>query len=111
MRTRMAQSYSAAFRAKMVKRLVGPKAVPANHLAQDVGIHQSTLSRWLRDAQHRDMGTSKGTEQNPPASASAKDTAARKKPAEDKVRLRVTADSLAREGLAARPPREGRQYT
>jgi transposase-like protein len=42
----------------MVQRLAGPKAVPANQLAQEVGVHQSTLSRWLRDAQHPDMGTS-----------------------------------------------------
>jgi transposase-like protein len=77
----------------MVQRLVGPKAVPANRLAQEVGIHQSTLSRWLRDAQHPDMGTSNGIEQNPPASASTKVTA--------------PAEALAAEDLGALLRREG----
>ena len=103
----MAQRYSAAFRAKMVQRLVGPKAVPANQLAQEVGIHQATLSRWLRDAQHRDMGTSNGTEQNPPASASTKETTTRKKSAEDKVRIVFAAEALAGEDLGALLRREG----
>jgi transposase-like protein len=54
----MAQPYSAPFRTKMVQRLVGPKAVSANQLAHEVGVHQSTLSRWLRDAQAPGMDTS-----------------------------------------------------
>lgn len=103
----MARSYSAAFRTKMVQRMVGPKAVSANQLAQEVGLHQSTLSRWLRDAQHPDMGTSNGTEQNPPASASAKESAARKKSADDKVRIVFAAESLAAEDLGALLRREG----
>jgi transposase len=107
MRTRMAKSYSAAFRSKMVQRLVGPRAVPANQLAQQVGIHQSTLSRWLRDAQHPVMGTSNGTKQSPPAPASAKVTAAGKKSADDKVRIVFAAEALAPEDLGALLRREG----
>jgi transposase len=103
----MAQRYSAAFRAKMVQRLAGPKAVPANQLAQEVGVHQSTLSRWLRDAQPRDMGTSNGSEQPPPASTSTKETAARKRSAEDKVRLVFAAETLVAEDLGALLRREG----
>ena len=103
----MARSYSPAFRRKMVQRLAGPKAVPANQLAQEVGVHQSTLSRWLRDAQHPDMGISNGTEQNPPARASAKVTAAGKKSADDKVRLVFAAEALAAEDLGALLRREG----
>jgi transposase-like protein len=34
----------------MVQRMLGPNAMSANALAEDVGIHQPTLSRWLRDA-------------------------------------------------------------
>ncbi|XYH95059.1 transposase [Sorangium sp. So ce1128] len=44
----MKQPYSDSFREKMVQRMLGPDAVSANRLAQQVGIHQSTLSRWLR---------------------------------------------------------------
>ena len=34
----------------MVKRLAGPVRVSANKLAEEVGISQNTLSRWLREA-------------------------------------------------------------
>jgi len=103
----MARSYSAAFRTKMVQRLVGPKAVSANRLAREVGIHQATLSRWLRDAQHPDMGSSNGTAQKPPASPSAKETTTRKMSADDKVRVVFTAEGLAAEDLGALLRREG----
>ncbi len=41
--------YSEAFRSRMVARLVGPRAVSANALSQEVGVSQVALSRWLRD--------------------------------------------------------------
>jgi transposase len=103
----MARSYSAAFRTKMVQRLVGPKAVSANQLAREVGIHQPTLSRWLRDAQASAMGTSNGTKRNPPASASAKPTVAPKKSADDKLRIVFAAEALAPDDLGALLRREG----
>jgi hypothetical protein len=91
----------------MVQRLVGPKAVSANQLAQEVGIHQGTLSRWLRAAHPLDMSTSKGTEQNPPAGAAVKENAARKKSADDKVRIVFAAEALAAEDLGTLLRREG----
>ena len=42
--------FSEAFRARAVQRLVGPAAVSASALAQEVGVSQVTLSRWLRAA-------------------------------------------------------------
>lgn len=33
----------------MVQRMLGPNKKSASALAQEVGIHQPTLSRWLRD--------------------------------------------------------------
>ena len=42
--------YSDAFRAKMVQKLADPHGPTANRLAQEVGVHQTTLSRWLREA-------------------------------------------------------------
>lgn len=103
----MAGSYSAAFRTKMVQRLVGPKAVSANQLSQEVGIHQSTLSRWLRDAQPSDMGISKGTEQKPPPTAATKQAPARRFSADEKVRIVFAAEGLAGEDLGALLRREG----
>ncbi len=40
--------YSEAFKSKMVRKMAAPGGPSANALAQDVGVHQSTLSRWLR---------------------------------------------------------------
>lgn len=42
--------YSELVRARMVRRMVGPSAVPATHLSRETGISQGTLSRWLRSA-------------------------------------------------------------
>lgn len=42
--------YSEAFKAKMVQKLADPRGPSATQLAREVGVHQSTLSRWLRQA-------------------------------------------------------------
>lgn len=41
--------YGAAFKARVVKQLVGPQAVSATRLAAAVGVPQPTLSRWVRE--------------------------------------------------------------
>ena len=40
--------YSAAFKAKMVQKMLGGRS--ANSLAQEIGVNQPTLSKWLREA-------------------------------------------------------------
>jgi transposase-like protein len=40
--------YSAAFKTKMVQKMLGGRS--ANSLAQEIGVNQPTLSKWLRDA-------------------------------------------------------------
>jgi transposase-like protein len=42
--------YSTKFKSKMVRRMTGPDSLSATALAADIGIAQSTLSRWLREA-------------------------------------------------------------
>jgi transposase len=42
--------YSTAFKSRMLRRLIGPDAVSANALAQEVGVGQTLLSRWLRES-------------------------------------------------------------
>jgi transposase len=42
--------YSAAFRSRMVSRLVGPNPISATALGKETGLHQATLSRWLKEA-------------------------------------------------------------
>src|SRR5437667_11279685 len=41
--------YTETFKARMVRRMLGPKAVSANALSEEIGIAQPTLSRWLRE--------------------------------------------------------------
>jgi transposase-like protein len=47
-RSDKAMKYSAAFKAKMVQKMLGGRS--ANSLAQESGMHQPTLSKWLREA-------------------------------------------------------------
>lgn len=44
------KTYSTAFKSRMVRRLMGPQAISANALAQEMGVSQESLSRWLRAA-------------------------------------------------------------
>ena len=46
----MTRPYSIAFKQKMVDRLTGKNALSAVQLAQESGIRQQNLSRWLREA-------------------------------------------------------------
>jgi transposase-like protein len=40
--------YSAAFKTKMVQKMLAGRS--ASSLAREAGLHQPTLSKWLRDA-------------------------------------------------------------
>jgi transposase-like protein len=42
--------YSETFKAQIVQKLTRPGGPSANALSGEVGVHQSTLSRWLREA-------------------------------------------------------------
>jgi transposase-like protein len=42
--------YSTGLKSNMVRKMAGPEGVSATSLAREVGIPQSTLSRWLRAA-------------------------------------------------------------
>ena len=44
------QTYRTALKARVVRRLMGPRAISANCLAATVGVSQETRSRWLRQA-------------------------------------------------------------
>lgn len=46
----MTRPFSQAYKQKMIERLTGKDAVSARQAAQETGISQETLSRWLRDA-------------------------------------------------------------
>lgn len=42
--------YTEAFRAQMVRKMLPPSPMTATALAAEVGLHQGTLSRWLKQA-------------------------------------------------------------
>ncbi len=46
----MTKPFSVAFKQKMVHRLTGRNAVSATQLAQETGVAQQNLSRWLQEA-------------------------------------------------------------
>jgi transposase-like protein len=67
------QQYSEAFKSKMVQRMLGPRGVSASALASETGLHQPTLSRWLRAAGATMPGMSSTTRKSsPPVSSPAR---------------------------------------
>lgn len=96
------QPYSASFQAKMVHRLVGPRAVTATQLSKEVGICQSTLSRWLR-ASHRASEMSK---EDKPLNV-GKPVASRTWTVREKLRIVVEAEGLSDDELGSFLRREG----
>lgn len=46
----MTKPFSPVFKSKMVERLIGKDAISARQLQQEVGVPQTTLSRWLEEA-------------------------------------------------------------
>jgi len=59
--------YSESFKTKMVQKMLGGRS--ANSVAQEVGVNQPTLSKWLRDARTLRGVTKRKSEQEPPKAA------------------------------------------
>jgi transposase len=101
--TRKVTQYSEAFKSKMVQRMVGPAAISANRLAQEVGIGQPTLSKWRRDAEGRMRGVK--FDSPPPSSRSPR------RPEdwspEERLRAVTEASRLSEDELGAFLRREG----
>jgi len=86
--------YSEAFKRKMVQRLIGKNAVSAMQLAQETGVRQQNLSRWLQEARSLPLVTSE--RQKPRAWTVG-----------EKARIVADAANLDGERLAAFLQREG----
>ena len=97
--------YSNEFKATMVRKLATPGGPSATRLAKEVGIHQATLSRWLREAGrvNADRVVPFATHARSPMSA--------KRPqdwtAEEKLAAVVEASGLSDEELGAFLRRKG----
>lgn len=106
--------YTETFRARMVRRMLGPKAVTATALAAETGISQPTLSRWLRETASveamstKDKAPSKGGTgpqealPSPPGERRAQDWTP-----EEKLRAVVETMDLQGEALGAYLRRRG----
>ena len=65
----MFKKYSPGFKSRMVKRMAGPEGISATSLSDEVGVPQSTLSRWLRTSSTvAPMGGSRNEQDDAPKS-------------------------------------------
>lgn len=106
-------TYTPDFKNEMIRKMVAPGGPSANVLATEVGVAQSTLSRWLREATTLPAVPKKKRKKAPKAAPSPRPetpVAARRpqdwSPAE-KLRVLQEADRLAGEDLGAMLRREG----
>ena len=83
--------YTEAFRAQMVRKMLPPSPMTATALAAEVGLHQGTLSRWLKQAR------TVGVMEKP----------AKKWTPSEKLRVVVEASKLSDEALGEFLRREG----
>jgi transposase-like protein len=97
--------YSDGFKARMVRRLTGPAPISATKLAEEIGVCQSTLSRWLLEA-CREVKRGSGVERTTHATAS-RPVLADDFPAAEKLRLVREAAELSDEELGAFLRRHG----
>lgn len=91
--------YAVGFKARMIQRLAEPDAISAAALAGEIGVAQSTLSRWKRQAGTiLDMAnkTRKDNHKQP-----------HNRPAEEKLRIVMEAAQLSGQELGAFLRKEG----
>jgi transposase len=91
------QQYTDTFKARMVRRMLGPNAVSANTLEAEVGVPQPTLSRWLRETASFQAMKKKS---QPPSSAKATPAGRRPQDWTAEEKLRAVAETLDLEGEA-----------
>ncbi|MEK7234801.1 MAG: hypothetical protein AAB268_13380 [Elusimicrobiota bacterium] len=92
--------YTEAFKAQMVRRMMGPDAVNPTRLSKKVGVSQSTLSKWAKGAVTLVAMDEKAEEKGvgrPPGQWTA----------QEKLRVLVAAHGLEGEALGALLRREG----
>ena len=99
-------TYSRGFKARMVQRLTGPDRASATWLAGEVGVSQSTLSRWVREAGTRAKNGGKRM-QSQLQERESRSVRPDDLPAAEKLRLVTEAAGLPHEELGAFLRRNG----
>ena len=86
--------YSEGFKNRMIERMAGPEGIAAIDLAREVNVHQTTLSRWVKERSFAAMTTDKS-----PSRSS--------RPAQEKLRIVLEAERLDEAALGELLRREG----
>lgn len=94
--------YTDGFRSRMVRRLLGPEGISACALSKEIGVPQSTLSRWARRAR-----TLEGMSDKKIGGKRVR----RDRSASEKVRIVMEAMKLSEDELGAFLRREGLHST
>lgn len=89
--------YSEGFKARMIERMAGPEGISANALAKEVGVCQSSLSRWLRARVNRRVKPM----------TKDKERGSKNRTAQEKLRIVHEASQLDEKELGAFLRREG----
>jgi transposase len=93
--------YTEQFKEQMVRRMMGLEGLSATALGKQVGVPQSTLSKWLKRATTLAAMTSESEQQTPAAKVAKKWTG------QEKLRVLAAAEGLSGEALGALLRREG----
>jgi transposase len=103
--------YSNKFKAKLVAKMTGPRAMSASRLSQEVGIGQPTLSRWKREVTLPSVVNTKKRntrERRPHVEAPPREPGVRKAwTPEEKLRLLGEIANVGDDGLGELLRREG----
>lgn len=93
--------FSEGFKSRMIERMVGPDGTSATALSREVGVSQSTLSRWYREALMRNGRKDR------PKKARKTPKSPRAWTVEEKLRVVRESLELSEEELGAYLRREG----
>ncbi len=88
--------YPEGFKEKMIRRMTGVNAVSANELSEEVEVHQSTLSRWLREAGNIGAMSKKKTDRKASRQKRPQDWTA-----DEKLQVVLDATAVSEEDLGA----------
>ena len=91
--------YTEGFKARMIERMAGGEGISASSLSREMGISQSTLSRWLRKASIVESMKKKSTRN--------RTRSTRQWTAEEKLRVVLATAELTGEELGAYLRKEG----
>lgn len=97
-------TYTEGMKARLVRRMAGPEGISANALSREVGISQSTLSRWYREAREAGRLTNR-TQDNDVAKKKAGPR--KQRTAAEKLRIVTEAARLTDDELGVYLRREG----